>query len=149
MNYQTVGSNPNSFALIDAQSIPRELEGEKAASDTAMSLFDVILPSLASFTGFLFWSLLNTDGTDAQAFCGIASISAVNKAGSYTSSVVELAGIQSKSVSSGTLTEAVSIVTGTNKITIVITPTGSLTETTYRLTYKLLNLSKQQITVLP
>lgn len=144
---EQIGSNEQTLALTDWKQVQRILIGEKPLTDAAISLLTVSMPAGAMFNAFLIWGIAATDGTDMQAFSGISSISAVNKAGAYTSSVVELAGIQSKSVSAGTLTEAVTITTQTNQITIVMTPAGSLTEPagSYRVLYTLINLSRHAV----
>lgn len=99
---------------------------------SATSLFDYAVASGGSAGGVCYYRVHADDGTDFQTMAGIISYSAVNKAGTVTSSAIGYAtGNDSKSVSSGTLTLAWTNVAGTLKATVKLQPTGSLTETTY------------------
>lgn len=142
------GTVLNSPTFIDANSVNRMVVGEKTLLDAGVSIFEVALPAGGMWGGFLLWTAVASDGTDHQSFAGITSIACVNKAGVYTKTITELAGIQAKAVSSGTITEAVTQVDGTNKVTYVFTPTGSLTETIYRLSFTLINNSRHVVTLL-
>ena len=148
MNITQIGSNPETFAVVDGNEVQRFLIAEKVISDAGVNLFSVALPAGGVFGGFLLWTIHASDGTDHQAFSGITSIACVNKAGVYTTTITELAGVQAKAVSSGTLTEAMTEVDGTNSAIFVFTPTGSLTETTYKVRFTLINNSKHPITLL-
>lgn len=106
----------------------------------ATSLFDVACAAAAMVGGLIFYTVEASDGTDHQALAGIVSYAAVNKAATLTLTITELATTQAKAVSAGTLTLAWTFVTGTNKGTVKLQPTGSLTETTYRLTYTVVPL---------
>lgn len=125
------------------------VRGTKNLTDAATSLFEVTLPSGGMFAGLLTWGIIASNGTDHQAFHGINHIVAINKAATITSDVSDhtiAPEDTAKIVNSGTLTAAFSILNGTNKITVRVTPAGSLTETTYAIQYSLLNHSPQTIT---
>ncbi len=97
---------------------------------SATSLVDIAVPASAMVGGVIHYLVRASDGTDFQALSGMVTYSSVNKAATITGTVTELATNQAKTVSSGTLTLAWTIVAGTNKMTIKLQPTGSLTETT-------------------
>jgi len=97
---------------------------------SATSLADIAVPASAMVGGIIHYLVRATDGTDFQALAGMVTYSCVNKAATITGTITEVAGNQAKTVSSGTLTLAWTIVAGTNKMTIKLQPTGSLTETT-------------------
>lgn len=149
MQLADIGSNPLIGGLMDMKGVHRVLCGEKTVTDAGVNLFDIPMPAGAHFGAMLFWTVIASDGTDVQARCGVSTIASVNKAGVYTDQVTTLAGMQAVAASSGTLTVAVTVVDGTNKITIVFTPTGSLTETTpYKVYYTLVNMSARPVNVL-
>jgi hypothetical protein len=113
----------------------------KTISDgAATSLFDVACAAGAMVGGAIFYQVEASDGTDHQALTGMVTYAAVNKGGTHTLTITEVAGNQAKAVSAGTLTLSWTFVTGTNKGTVKLQPTGSLTETTYRVTYTVLPL---------
>jgi hypothetical protein len=135
-------------AVSDANAVGRVYIGEKTLTNALTNLFDVAMPAGAMFGAVLEWAIQATDGTDMQAFSGVTTFASVNKAAAFTDVVTTLAGIQAKAVSTGTLTATFSVVDGTNKITLALTPATSLTATTYRISYKLTNHSRQTVTVL-
>jgi hypothetical protein len=102
---------------------------------SATSLFEVAIAQGAMAGGLMGFTVEASDGTDHQALSGLVSYSAVNKAGTLTLTITQLSTVEAKAVSSGTLTLAWTFVTGTGKGTVKLQPTGSLTETTYRITY--------------
>lgn len=102
---------------------------------SATSLVDVACASGATCGGYLSYNVLASDGTDFQSLSGLVTYAAVNKAGTLTLTITEVSANQAKAVSSGTLTLAWTFVTGSSKGTIKLTPTGSLTETTYTVVY--------------
>lgn len=138
----TTGSTDNAYVdrLIISQSL--------VLTDAATSLFEVALPTLTMTGGSIDWTILASDGTDMQALSGITNYASVNKGGVYTDTITNNTSNDAKAVSAGTLTCVWSILDGTNKITIRVTPTGSLTETTYRITMRISNNSPQAITLL-
>lgn len=120
----------------------------KTLTNAATSLFEIALPTLQMAGGQVNWTIDATDGTDMQNYSGITTFSAINKAGVYTTQVTQNASNESKAVSAGTLTASFSLLTGTNKVTMQVTPATSLTTTTYRITFTITNNSAQAITVL-
>lgn len=120
----------------------------RTLTDAATNLFDVTLNSGEMAGGAVHWTIIASDGTNHQAYSGITTYAVVNKAGTYTSQITHDANNDAKAVSSGTLTATWAVLNGTNKVTIRVTPTGSLTETTYQIIYTILSNSPQAITVL-
>lgn len=108
----------------------------KAVPDaSATALFDVACAAAAMIGGVFVFTVEASDGTDHQSLSGVVSYSAVNKAGTHTCTITQLSTVEAKAVSSGTLTLAWTCVTGTNKVTVKLQPTGSLTETIERITF--------------
>lgn len=102
----------------------------------ATTLFTVPVASLASIGGVIEFHVFATDATDMQAISGIATYSAVNKAGTVTSAVTYVAANEAKAVSAGTLTLAFTMAEDTaDVVSVKLQPTGSLTETTYNVTF--------------
>jgi hypothetical protein len=102
---------------------------------SATSLFDVACAASEMVGGFIDFLVRAGDGTDFQALAGRAAYAVVNKAATLTGVITYTTAPEAKAVSSGTLTLAFTIVTGTNKMTVKVQPTGSLTETTYTIEY--------------
>lgn len=129
-------------------SLARMFTRRKTVTDALTDLFEVALPAGGMAGGMVFASLRASDGTNHQVLSQMITWAAVNKAGSYTLSVVITPEVEASALSSGTLTATWELTGGTNKATMSMTPTGSLTETTYTVEYTLLNNSLQGITVL-
>lgn len=115
--------------------IPAPIIYQKTIVDgSATSLFDYDCQSGVGSSGVVNYQVFASDGTDHQCIAGSLSYSAVNKAGTLTTAffaATGAAGLDSKAVSSGTLTLAWTNVAGTLKGTLKLQPTGSLTETSY------------------
>lgn len=120
----------------------------KNLTDAATNLFDVTLNAGEMAGGAIVWTIIASNGTDHQSYSGIATYAVVNKAGTYTTQITHNTANDSKAVSSGTLTAAWTVLNGTNKVTIRVTPTGSLTETIYQILYSVHSNSPQSITIL-
>lgn len=105
---------------------------EKAVSNAAATaLFDVAVPSGTTASGTAEYIMNVTDGTDYQSMSGYITYAAVNKAGTLTVTVNYATGNDAKAVSGGsTLTLAWTASTGTNKFTVKLQTTTSLTATT-------------------
>lgn len=120
----------------------------KTLTDAATNLFDVTLNAGEMAGGTVVWTIIASNGTDHQSYSGITTYAVVNKAGTYTSQITHNTTNDSKAVSGGTLTAAWAVLNGTNKVTIRVTPTGSLAETTYQILYSVHSNSPQSITIL-
>ncbi len=120
----------NTMAVTNASSVVTSLTGGATTitDNTATSLFTIALASGAFCGGTIRYSILVTNGTDHQVRTGMMTFSAVDKAGVLTSAIDEAAG-QSIAVSAGTLTDAWTILDGSNAITIRLTADSSLTPT--------------------
>lgn len=120
----------------------------KTLTDAATSLFEIALTAGAMTGGTIEFTIEASDGTDMQSLSNVCSYSAVNKAGTYTKAVTCDTANEAKSVSSGTLTASLAFLDSTNKVILQVTPAGSLTETTYRISYILKQNSPRAITLL-
>ena len=115
---------------------------------SATSLFEVAVTTGQMVGGIINFLVRASDGTDHQALAGIASYSAGNKGGTVTCTVTNATGNDAKTVTgASTLTLAWTIAAGTNKATVKLQPTGSLTETTYTVEYNVVPI-RGAITIL-
>lgn len=125
----------NSVAIAGGRAIYNAVS-KTIVDGSATSLFDVAVAQSGMSGGVIFYHVQASDGTDFQSLIGMVTYAVVNKAGTLTLTITEVAGNQAKAVSSGTLTLAWTFVTGTLKGTVKLQPTGSLTETTpYTVSY--------------
>ena len=138
----TTGTTDNTQS--DALVIPSEFN---LVNNGNNSLFTISLTTLNGTGGTINFTINLTDGTDIQTYTEVVKYSAVNKGGVYTSAITEL-GTPSKSLSAGTLTTAWSFITGTNLLTVVLTPASSLTPTSMKISYTINNNSPSTITQL-
>jgi hypothetical protein len=129
-------------------SLARLFTRSHSLTDAQTDLFEVALPAGAMAGGVVLATLRASDGTNHQALSQVITWAAVNKAGTYTLAVVITPELEASALSSGTLTATWDLTSGTNKATLSVTPTGSLTETTYTVHYTLINNSPQAITML-
>lgn len=129
-------------------SLARIFTRSQALTDASTDLFEIALPSGAMTGGKILVTIVASDGTNHQVLCQEVTWAAVNKAGSYTANLLIVPSAEQDALSSGTLTATWGITSGTNKVTISVTPTGSLAETTYSADYTILNNSPQAITFL-
>jgi hypothetical protein len=109
------------------------LWSEKAlTSTTVISLADIACPQGTSACGSLEYFIHCTDGTDFQSMSGFVTYAMVNKAGTNTLTITNATGNDAKAASGGsTITNAWTFVTGTNKGTIKLASTTSLTSTVF------------------
>lgn len=143
----TVPSLAASGTTLNTTAADRFMVRAKAISLTdgsANNVTDISLPALSAAGGQVFYSITATDGTDVQDLSGTVSFRAVNKAGAYTVAVTDdaLAAV----ASAGTLTASWALVGGTNKVTLQVTPDTSLTATTFRLYWTVINNSERTMT---
>jgi hypothetical protein len=131
-------SSPTVDVVNDTSGVNRAVFNAAAKTivdGSATSLFDVACTAATKCGGVIHFLVFASDATDHQAIAGIATYAMVNKAGTNTLTVTYATANEAKAVSSGTLTLAWTFVTGTNKGTVKLQPTGSLTETTYTVSY--------------
>lgn len=130
---------------------------DKTLTNTTIDLFDVDLPSNSRAGGRVEFTIVVTDaGNEQQSLSGTVFYSVVNKGGAYTMDIVDTIGtdaiasnvVASLAVSTGTLVTKFNGTSGTNKVTIQIRPTTSLTFTTYRVYYNVVNNGTRVITPL-
>jgi hypothetical protein len=105
------------------------------ANGAATALFDVARSNNVAAGGTIEFMAVATDGTDYQNITGTATYSFVDKAGTGTFTITDLATSDAKAVSTGTYTLAWTFVTGTAKGTVKLQPTSSLTATTHTVTF--------------
>lgn len=137
----STGSTAN--ALVERG---RTINRRKTIANAGSNLLDVTLNAgdMASFT--VKYGIRCSDGTDFQAIAGVVNVAAVNKGGTYTFTATDSSACLA--ASTGTLTLAWSKVNGTNKITLKLTPTTSLTATTFDITLEITNHTGTPIAVL-
>lgn len=114
----------------------------------ATGLFSVPIASGASVGGLVQFHVFATDGTDHQALSGVATYASVNKAGTVTSTITYTTAPEAKAVSAGTLTLAFTAAEDSaDVVTYKLQPTGSLTETSYNVTFTVFP-QKGEVTIL-
>jgi hypothetical protein len=102
----------------------------------ATGLFSVPVPAAGVIGGVIEFLIKASDGTDHQTIAGIATYSAEAKLTVVVGAITYVAANEAKSVSAGTLTLSFTAdVSVANVVTYKLQPTGSLTETTYNITY--------------
>ena len=114
----------------------------------AIGLFDVSLPTLAMAGGIVDYTIIASDGTDMHSITGRVIYDVVNKGGVYTSQLTPTLNTVATSNVGGTNVPVFTIVTGTNKFTVTVTDTDSLTPTTLQIRYTIHNNSGSTITQL-
>ena len=114
----------------------------------AIGLFDVSLPTLAMAGGIVDYTIIASDGTDMHSITGRVIYDVVNKGGVYTSQMTPTLNSVATSNIGGTNVPVFTIVTGTNKFTVTVTDTDSLTPTTLQIRYTIHNNSGSTITQL-
>jgi len=114
----------------------------------ATSLFSMPIAAAASIGGTIDFHVFASDATDHQAISGVATFASVNKAGTLTSTITYVTANEAKAVSAGTLTLAFTMAEDSaDVVTVKVQPTGSLTESTYNITY-VLTVNKGAVTIL-
>jgi len=133
-------------SLIDAEIIP---SAANLTNNSAIGLFTVSLPTLATAGGQVDYTITVTDGTDMQVYTGTMHYSAVNKGAVYTTATTDLNTTDAAASSSAaTLAVTWTVTAGTNIITINVNANSSLTPTAMKIYYKIHNGSNQSITQL-
>lgn len=107
---------------------------------SATALFEVPLADGGICAGFMAFAVVASDGTDHQVISGIATYSGENKGGTLVGVMTYDTANEAKSVSSGTLTLSFTDDDNSDACRFLVQPTGSLTETTYTITYTLFPL---------
>lgn len=102
---------------------------------SATSLFTVARTNNVAAGGFIEFQATATDGTDYQTIVGTATYAFVDKAGTGTFTITDLATTDAKAVSAGTYTLAWTFVTATGGGIVKLQPTSSLTATTHTVTF--------------
>jgi hypothetical protein len=135
--------------ILDASFAGFSVGHAKTLTNTAVSLFTMALPANTRAGGAIFSSILVLNAAnEQQVLTEFIQFSVINKAGVYTTTIVAIPEADSLAVTLGTLTAVWSILTGTNQVTIRVTPTTSLTPTSYQIIYTVINHSPQAITFL-
>lgn len=136
------GSGPARLPVINSKAYAM---GNAAA---AISMFSVTLATLQGAGGVLWYSYVSTNGTDVASLTGMVTYALVDKAGTTTGTITEVAGNQAKAVSAGnTITIAWTATTGSNIVTFKAATTDSMTTTSANLVYTLLPLSGTVVTL--
>lgn len=118
------------------------------STGSATSLVDIALTTLGMAGGQVNYLIEATDGTDMCTTSGSINYASVNKGGVYTQQVSSISNLAT-ACSAGTLTAAWSLVSGSSKTTLKVTPTlGTVVATTFRITYEISHYGQQDITIL-
>lgn len=119
-------------------------------NNSLTSLVDVTLNAAGIASGVVFWMITVTDGTDHQSLSGVTTYGAVNKAGTYSSTINNDTSNDAKALSAGTLTTTWDILTGSNKITLRVKAASSLTPSANypKITYSIINDTPTAVTPL-
>jgi len=115
-------------------------------NNSAIGVFEVALTAGSSCGGSMAYNIECTNGTDYQVRSGVVVWAAVNKGGVYTSNIGSTG--EQSALSTGTLANTWTIVTGTNKITITLNANSSLTPTVLKVWGFINNNSGRAITLL-
>jgi hypothetical protein len=121
------------------------------ANNTATGVFDVALPAGSSAGGHCNYVIECTNGTDYHSSAGIMHWAAVNKGGVYTMTIghtLAASGLEVDADSSGTLADAWTMVSGTNKVTPTLNANSTLTPTVLKVWMTIFNNSSKAITLL-
>ncbi len=141
---------PTIGVLNDSAGVNRLIANATAKTivdGSATSLFEVPIAAAGYAAGTVHFAVFASDATDHQVISGILTYSGENKAGTIVRAATYVAANEAKSVSSGTLTLSFTATDDTNKMTVKLQPTGSLTETTYTVVYTVVPL-KGAVTIL-
>jgi len=112
------------------------------ANASATSLCTVARAANVAAAGVIFYQVFATDATDYHTISGMVTYAHVDKAGTGTFTITEVAGNQAKALSNaGTYTLAWTYVTGTAIGTVKLQPTTSLTATTHWVKYTVFPIS--------
>jgi hypothetical protein len=123
---------------------------------TLTSLFDVSLPSGAMAGCAVEYLIECTDGTDMQSAKGRVTFSVANKSGTYTAKLgasdvaIDTEGgadVERVVATTGTMTNTWKLVSGTDKVTLQVKSDTSLTPTTFRVTYTIINDAPRATTI--
>jgi hypothetical protein len=138
-------------STITQNSILQQYSGSKTLADgSATSFVDIALAAGQMIGGTVEYAIYATDGTELQCHTGILTFAAVDVGGTLTSDIDEvyLAASETNALSSGTLTDAFTIVDGVNKISLACNANSSLTTPTITLKYTVKLFSTNTITAL-
>lgn len=128
---------PNDASGLNVTNRDIVATGKKTLTkSSATSVVDIAIPSNSALGGEFFYSIFATDGTDYQVLRGHIPFSAVSKAGTLTATAGTA--VEITSLSTGTFTNTVTNVTGTNKITLKLNAVPSLTATTLTVSYRII-----------
>jgi lysophospholipase L1-like esterase len=119
-------------------------------NNNAVAIFEVACAASGMVGGSIHYTMIATDGTDFQTHSGFANYSVVNDAGGGTTTVTinEVAQAETTAATTGTITSTWTITAGTDKATINVAGTSSLTETAKSVKFTILNHTNSAITML-
>ena len=123
---------------------------ENLSSTSAHSIFAITLTDGKCSGGQMFYSVeLQVSGGDSVVFTGILNFAAINKGGVYFTNIVDTAGAYAESAAGDSCTLAWSFSNRTNKTTLRLTPTFSVTGagvSSYNIKYLIISHNNQAIT---
>jgi len=135
--------------ILDASFAGFSVGHTKTLTNAATNLFEIALPANTRAGGAIFSSILTLNAAnEQQVLTEFIQFAVINKAGVYTTTIVAVPEADALGLTLGTLTATWSVLTGTNKVTIRVTPATSLTTTSYQIIYTVINHSLQVLTFL-
>jgi hypothetical protein len=118
-------------------------------NNAALPLFNISLAAGQTTGGMVAATIEVSDGTNYQAMTQIITFAAVNVGGSYTTPVTVNGSNSTNAFSIGSLSASWALTSGTNQVTMQVTPNSSLTSYSfYRVTFTVFNHSPQALTFL-
>lgn len=118
------------------------------ADNSAATVFTVALAA-GAYAGCTFaWTVESSDGTDFQVRSGLTTLAAANKGGVYSTTITDVAANQAfaETAAGSTLAVSWAVTTGASIINVQVTANSSLTPTTLRVSYNILNATNATIT---
>ena len=110
-----------------------------AGSGSATTVLTIPLATLQTTGGQVNYTIVAQDGTNNCALSGTINFAGENSAGTYVLSPTAGTGLNQATActAASTLTALWSLVSGTNSVTLQVTPTTSMTVTTFTITYNI------------
>jgi hypothetical protein len=147
----TLSASDLDYKVVDVPGTPASrkfpLAREKTLTSGAdVSLCEIALPVLTGASGVLEYTVIAKDATDIQTAVGLFQWAGQNKGGVYVKSLTHLN--EQVLLSVGSLVVVFELLDGTNKITIRVNATTSLSPSAFTIVYRITNQSNQVLTFL-
>ena len=114
-------------------------------TDAGTNLFNVAHPTDSTVGFVVELAIRGDDGASFYARTATVRVTSVNDSGAWTSTIPE---VYTQTTTGGSTLTVVYAISGANPAVFRVTPTGSLVETSYHVTWKLTMLSDSEVTIL-